>query len=141
MSWEGSQRISSRPSPVSAWPWPPSLQLCPVLTTSSPSSPFPGSWHVRLKGTVVIIKASTPKSSSLCWMLPEMGILLLPQGISSIFAFYPDEICLLQQSPPAHLGLSPSSMGQPFRCLSLTPPGEVLIKASVSQKRTNPKGI
>ena len=38
----------------------------------------------ELKGTIEIIQAACSKSSSLCSRLPEMGLLLIPQGISSI---------------------------------------------------------
>lgn len=144
MSQEGSRRMSSRPSPVSAWSRPLSLKPYPALTTSRPFSPFPGSWQVRLKETVENIQASTPKSSSLCLMLPELGISLLPQGISSIFAFHPVEICLFQHLLwPARTSLLPPWESPSVSCLTLQSdaPGDILIKTSVFQKLTVPKGI
>lgn len=66
-SWEagagkGNQKISSGPA-QSAPCLIHCLQLCPVLSTSGPTYPFPGSWHVRLKGTEDVVKPSTTTPS------------------------------------------------------------------------------
>lgn len=143
-SGEGNQRISSRSSLVTACPPPSHLLPCDSELFSPPPAPpilflGPGIWaerdcrrHQGQHGQVF---------QSILDISRDGNFAASPRN-QLHFAFYPAEICLLQLSPPAHMGLSPS-LTQPFRCLSLQAdtPGEVLIQAWVSQKLTNPKGI
>lgn len=99
-----------------------------------PPHPFPGSWRVRLTGTVEVVKASTPKSSRDRHFATSLRNQLH-------FAFYAPEICVLQPSSLAHLGLSPPWDSPSDALVSrMTPQEEVLIESMSFSETYKPKG-